>query len=252
MQINRISAYDSKSQTQNFKGYVGKSVFNFMNDIKSDVAKTKFKDEISLFLELMPDSITKLNNFMKGFHKDTSLEFKSVFKIDKLSIVPFFKNKKTKTEFNAFRGDMYDKYEFGVGSKGININKICVCEKKCDLFGNFPRWNSKAITSLNGYVDELTKTIEDPKVVDTKLFSIMIDNMEETANLPMAKIFGDFLAKRNGNKADKLALEFGFEPIYTKSFFEMANKTREEEKLSIIEKNSLKNLLKDLKKLNLK
>ena len=252
MQINKLGINDTKSSTQNFKGYVGKSVFNHMNAVKNDIAKTKNKDDIVFFIKEMPDILTKLKTFMSSFHKDTSLEFKQVSEEDKLLIVPFFKNKKTKTKFNAYSDNYRDRYVDGVGINGINVRKTSVSTKNRDLFGRAERWDLNAVKGLKVYVDQLTETIVNPSAVDKKLFNIMIENMEETANLPMAKIIGNFLAKKNGKKADKLAPEFGLEPKYTESFLEKTNKARKDEKARIIEENSIKNLLKSLEKIEIK
>lgn len=256
MQVQNINNTSYNSKNTNFNGYIGKPVYNFINEVKNDVLKTKpqyaNKKELEMLLEDIPQITKNLRSFMQDFHPNTCITLKKqwVKSLDEYILNPHFENTDTKTSILGYQAKYKDKYINGVGENGIDVFEPKILEPSTDFFGFKSRWSAYAVHTLRKYVDALTNSNISPKTIDKQLFKKMIEGMEESSNLPMFKIFGDVLAKQRGKKADKLAPQFGFEPIYRDKFLEIAKKARYDEKIRLQEENSIKDIMKKLKNTN--
>lgn len=220
--INNYSR--SNYNRQSFNGSIDKSLLNYLKDVKSDVIKTKgagvlgknvkpCPENIATTKNLISEILPKLHGFLAKTHPDTKLVLKSNYAGKTREL--YFKNTTLGAEIKG-----YNPYAGVTGCGEVSTNGVGlkkpenIKERKVDdffFFSEIRPHNTDGIKDLAAWTNSLVSYIN-PKKIDNAIFNKMVLNMEKDAeNL---SLWGKYKTKKNIEKANKYAKEFGEKPIY--------------------------------------
>ena len=228
-----VNNYSSANYNkQSFRGSVDKSLLRYLKEVKSDVIKTKggssytknptpFPENIKAAKNLISEVLPKLHEFMAKTHPDTKLVLKlnGAGKTREL----YFKNTKLGAEIRG-----YNPYSGVIGcgevsTKGVGLKKpenIKEREVLDFIFSSQTQPHSiSGLEDLLKWTNSLISYIN-PKKVDNAIFNKMIQGME--ADAEKLSWYGKYRTKKNIEKANKYAEEFGEKPIYKEKFEKIA------------------------------
>lgn len=198
------------------KGYLDKSVMKYFEKTQKNVHKNisrfyvedRHVEDFKQLTKLMSSTLILLQDFVEKLHPQTALKIKQK-KFSGFNDF-YFENSKTGSMVKLYGNDLSTPF--------------------IDESNSTPYYSKFVIEKVKNWAISLTKHSPD---VDSLLFEQMICEMKNDAK--DLSIFGSIKNIINSKKADKLAPEFGAEPIYTNMFAEIRNKAKE---TSIIDKNN--------------
>lgn len=219
---------NSYSYNQNFKGSIDKSLINYLKEVRADIVRTKGADSFSKYSEpqnrivveakeIIERVLEKLHAFMEKTHPDTKLILGKAFPNDTRKLI--FVNTKLDSKIKGFKTDRlgYGQVNIeGIGIKSPKIEDRSLPDDELKALLGFKNPHKiESLRELEKWTNSLLMFFK-PEVIDRAIFDKMIYKMSQKAR--STSLIGRFITKLNASKANKLAEEFGREPVYGENF----------------------------------